>query len=571
MKLKMHPKQQIKTLLKKLTGSEAELKPSPVADFGTPIAFKLAPLHKKSPKIIADELAEELKQNLPESVSRVEATNGYINFYLNYNTFSKNILMEVNEKKENFGKLKKKNLKIILEHTSVNPSGPVHIGRLRNSLIGDSLSRILKFAGFDVETHYYVNDIGKQIAIIAQGFSEGIEPDAEAIKKYPEYKDKDDFQVFFEYVSANREYEKNPMFQEKVQNLIKRAESGDEEAKKQITDAARKCLSGQNKIFKKLNINFDFFDFESEYDTTEVIEFLKNNEHAEIIDGCLALNLEDFGLKKKGGGSVLAREDGTSVYLARDIAYHLDKIKHGDRLINVLGEDHKFEFMELKTILTEFYKIETQIDVVHFSFVSFEGEQLSTRKGQTAPVDKLIDDAILKAEQEIKKRGIAEVDTAPIIGIGAMKYHIVKREPQKPITFKWEEALNFDGETAPYIQYAHARCCRILEKANFKVPGIGIDEIFNCGFELEKEEKNLIKIISEFEETVARAADDLKPNLIAIYVYDAASNFSKFYKECKVIGTDENVEKRRLLMVDAVRQVIKNALDLIGIDAPERM
>ena len=567
----MHPKQQIKKIIRDLTGEEAEIKPSPVADFGTPIAFKLAPELKKAPKVIADELAEKLKQNLPESVSSVEATNGYINFYLNYKNLSKNIIREVHEKKEDFGKLKNKNLKIILEHTSVNPSGPVHIGRLRNSLIGDSLSRILKFAGYEVETHYYVNDIGKQIAIIAGGFIEGIGPDQEAVERYGKYKDKDDFLVFFEYVSANREFENNPVFGEMVQDLIKRAESCDGDAKNKITGVAKKCLSGQNEIFKKLNINFDFFDFESEYNTDEVIEFLKNNEHAEIIDGCVALNLESFGLKKKGGGSVLARDDGTSVYLARDIAYHLEKIKLGDRIINVLGEDHKLEFMELKTILTEFYKIEKPIDAVHFSFVSFEGEKLSTRRGQTAPVDKLIDDAVLKARQEIEARGIAGIDAAQIIGIGAMKYHIIKREPQKPITFRWDEALNFDGETAPYIQYAHARCCRILEKANFRVDEINIDALFSDGFELEKEEKNLIKIISEFEDVVERASGELKPNLIAIYVYEIASQFSKFYKECKVIGTDENVEKRRLLMVDAARQVIKNGLGLIGIESPERM
>ena len=567
----MHPKQQIKTLLKKLTGEEAELKPSPVADFGTPVAFKLAPRHRKSPKLIADELAEKLKQNLPESVSSVESTNGYLNFYLNYNVFSKSILREVRDKKENFGRSENKNLKIILEHTSVNPSGPVHIGRLRNSLIGDSLARILEFAGFDVETHYYVNDIGKQIAIIAQGFIEEIPPDSKAVERYKKYKDKDDFIVFFEYVSANREFEKNPVFQNKVQALLRSADSGDLEAKNKITGVAEKCLSGQKEIFSKLNINFDCFDFESEYKTDEVIEFLKNNEYAKIIDGCVALDLESFGLKKKGGGSVLARDDGTSVYLTRDIAYHLEKIKLGERIINVLGEDHKFEFMELKTILTEFYKIKKEIDAVHFSFVSFEGEKLSTRSGKTAPVDKLIDDAVLKAGQEIKKRGIAGIDAAGMIGIGAMKYHLIKREPQKPITFRWSEALNFDGETAPYIQYAHARCCRILEKANFKVGEVAVDELFNDGFELEKEEKNLIKIISEFEDVVERASGELKPNLIAIYVYEIASQFSKFYKECKVIGTDENVEKRRLLMVDAARQVIKNALLLIGIDAPDRM
>ncbi len=569
----MHPKHQIKDLLKKLTGIEPEIKPSPIADFGTPIAFKLAPALKKSPKDIADDLVQKLKNQLPESINKIEAANGYINFYLNYKEFTKNILTKVHNRGENFGKLPDKNLKIILEHTSVNPSGPVHIGRLRNSLIGDSLARILKFAGYAVETHYYVNDIGKQIAIISQGEKEGIAPDPKALENYKEYKDKEDFRVFFNYVSANREFEENKNFQERVQDLIKRAESGDPKAKKQITAVARKCLIGQNKIFKKLNINFDHYDFESEYAADEVISFLRKNQYAEMIDGCLALNLEKFGLKKKSGGSVLVRADGTSVYLARDIAYHLEKVKLGDRLINVLGEDHKFEFMELKTILQEFYKIKKPIDVVHFSFVSFAGVQLSTRRGQTAPVDKLVVDAILKAESEIKKRGIAEVDAAPIIGIGGVKYHIIKRETQKPITFKWDEALNFDGETAPYIQYAHARCCRILEKADISVDNIKLVELFNdkFKFELEPEEKNLIKIISEFEEVVKRASDELKPNLIAIYVYEVASAFSKFYKECKVIGVEEKVEMRRLLMVDASRQVIKNGLLLIGIESPIRM
>jgi len=570
----MHPKQEIKNILKQLTGEDAELKDSPVADFGSSVAFKLAPKLKKSPKDVADEITGKLNNQLPESVSKVEATNGYLNFYLNYNKFSKNVLAEVRERGEDFGRLENKNLKIILEHTSVNPSGPVHIGRLRNSLIGDSLSRILKFAGFDVETHYYVNDIGKQIAIIAQGFIEGIAPDATAMENYGKYKDNDDFLVFFEYVAANRMFEENAGFRERVQDLIKKAESGDDDAKKQITGVARKCLSGQKKIYGKLNINFDYFDFESDYKVDEVIAFLRNSEYAEVIDGCIALNLEKFNLKKKGGGSVLARDDGTSVYLARDIAYHLEKIKLGDRMINVLGEDHKFEFMELKTILTEIYKIEKPIESVHFSFVSFECEKLSTRRGQTAPVDELIDDAVEKAESEIMKRGIAAIEVAPVIGIGAMKYHIIKKEPQKPITFRWEEALNFDGETAPYIQYAHARCCRILEKANFKVDEITIaeiNEIFSEKFTLDKGEENLIKIISGFEEVTARSSEELKPHFVAGYAYEVASQFSKFYKECKVIGEREDTEKRRLLMVDAVRQVIKNSLKLIGIDAPERM
>jgi len=561
----------------------------PHSDFASSVSFKLARVLKKPPAAIASEIIENIEEkkyagNL-DIIEKIENLNGYINFFIDYRKFSVYVLKEVRDKKERFGSSSLRGQRIVLEHTSVNPSGPVHIGRLRNSLIGDCLARILRFAGYDVETHYYVNDIGKQIAIIACGFAQGIEPDSDVISRYSKYMYKKDFKIFSEYVAANREFESSEKFSGYVDKVIRDAESGKGDALTTISSAARECLSGQVEIFSKLGIYFDVYDFESDYiknnSVNNILKKLRENYPGYIkdVDGCLALDLSEFGIERKGGGTILSRSDGTSVYLARDLAYHLFKVKKGDRIINVLGEDHRQEFQELKIILENFLGIKTPMEAVHFSFVSFEGRQLSTRKGQSAPVDILIDEAVEKARVEIEKRGIGSVDSAGVIGIGAIKYSMIKKDPLKPITFRWEDALNFDGETSPYIQYAHARCVRILEKAKDSSIVIeeiykGIDDIFRDDIKITKltdEEKELIRIIGNFEDHVLRSADELKPNIAANYVYNLASAFSKFYKECRVLGSAGEVEKRRILLVDAARQVIKNGLDLLGIEAPDRM
>ncbi|HDH40927.1 MAG TPA: arginine--tRNA ligase [Candidatus Altiarchaeales archaeon] len=540
---------------------------SSIADLSSTIAFKIAKEQRKDPEIIADGLVKRMRPR--GFIKEIRAERGYINFFLDYSKLIVPALKEIRLKKGDYGKLKTRNRKIILEHTSINPSGPVHIGRLRNSLIGDSLSRILRFNGYDVETHYYVNDVGKQIAIIAQGFKDGIEQDESIIKDYEEYKDKGDFEVFFEYVAANKRFESDPDFAERVQRLIWSAENGDERALNEMANVAKRCLEGQMEIFEKLGIEFDFFDLESEYikkgKVRSVLNFLKKSRYAEVDESGLGLNLKDFGLERRTGRSILARSDGTSVYLARDVAYHLEKSKLGDRMINVLGEDHKFEFLELKTILTEIYKLKIPLDAVHYSFVNFEGGELSTRRGLIAPVDRLIDEAVEKAEEEIRKRKIASRDMAPLIGIGAIKYHILKTTPSKPITFRWEDALSFDGDSAPYIQYAHARCCSILRKSKTKI------EIEEIDRNLEDDEKRLLLKILKFREIVDKSGRELKPNIVANYLYELSSLFSKFYKECPVLYAERAIRDRRLLLVDASRQVIRNGLFLLGIEAPERM
>jgi arginyl-tRNA synthetase len=201
--------------------------------------------------------------------------------------------------------------------------------------------------------------------------------------------------------------------------------------------------------------------------------------------------------------------------------------------------------------------------------VNFEGEKFSTRKGRIAAVEALLDEAEEKAREEIEKRKIADQTIAPAIGIGAIKFSLVKIAPNKPITFRWSEALNFEGESAPYIQYAHARSCRILEKSKVKVEGVKVGEV-DCVLEND-EEKLLVKTLSEFPETVENAVKNLRPDIIAQYMLKLTSAYGGFYMKCPVLDSEEKIMKRRLLLVDAVKKTIERGLGLIGIQAPERM
>ena len=278
-----------------------DIKVSQIGDLSSSIAFKLAKEKGKSPKEIAIAIAGKIRPS--GLIAGAEALNGYVNFRLDYGNFAKHVLESIILKEDAYGKpLVSPEEKIILEHTSVNPSGPIHVGRLRNSILGDSIRRILLFAGYEVETHYFVNDIGKQMATIAIGFREKLSPDEDVIEKYKKFKDKSDFQVFFEYVAANRKFESDQEFQSRVQQLIRDAESGNNEALNAITNVAERCLQGQKKIFEKLKITFDVFDFESNFvkdksalKITESLEKYKQWKNSEIGSG---LDLSEYGIEK---------------------------------------------------------------------------------------------------------------------------------------------------------------------------------------------------------------------------------------------------------------------------------
>ncbi len=487
-------------------------------------------------------------------IKEVRPSGPYVNFYIDEKKISRLVLKDVMTKKGNYGKGSRKEEKILLEHTSVNPSGPIHIGRLRNSVIGDTLGRILKFYGYSVKIHFYVNDMGKQIAIILWGTKNNCSAGKEMTEKYKKYINNDDFRTMFTYVKAYEEVSEEEKKMSQVSEILQKAETGDKKFLTELKKISEKCLKGQVRSLKRVGIEFDEFDFESTFvmnhDVDGVMEKLKI--YLKKQDGATGLDLSSFGLERRKGILVLKRSDGTSVYILRDIAYHLEKTKKADWIINVLGEDHKVEFNELKTILKDLLKVKNKIDVVHYAFVTFEGLQLSTRKGITAPLDMLIDEGIEKAKKYSK-------DVAEQVTTAAVRYHLISYDLQKQVRFVWDEALNFEGNTGPYLQYSYARAKSIIKKSG-KSPKIG---------ELGKSELPLIKKISMFPRIVEKSAKDMKPHYIAFYCYELSSLFNEYYHSEKVIGSES--EGERLALVSAAAEVMKICMKLLGIPVLERM
>ena len=485
----------------------------------------------------------DASKKLPKEINEIKVIGPYINFFVNNKLLAEQIL-RINE---NFGKDNKRG-KILIEHTSVNPNASPHVGRARNSVIGDSISRILEFNGYKIEKHYYVNDVSKQVAMLALVF-----------------KPKDNFDSLLrKYVEANKKLEKNPKLEKKVFELLNKFEHKDKKTIwlfKKIVDTA---VQGQKQIFSSIGINFDYFDYESRYiePGKEVLKQLeKTRKLFEDGEKRLVLNQSGTGIERKMKSPmlVLARSNSTGLYPLRDLAYTIEKCKKG-RNILVLGEDQKLYFEQLKQALILLKK--PYPEVVHYSFVLLKDVgKMSTRSGECVLLEEFISEAIAKAKKEIAKRKTK--GDAKKIGVGAIKYAMLKNENNKNITFDLDTALNFEGDSGPYLQYSYARASSILKKAGKKRKQKL--EIKN----LEKSELALIKAILNFKEVVKSAEKHLQPRLIANYSFNLAKTFNEFYHECPVIKSKN--EAFRLKLIEAFRAVMKNSLWLLGIDVLEEM
>lgn len=541
-----------KTLKKRKIEKEIPFE-EPIEEFGdlsTSVCFELAPIMKKSPLAIAEELVKEIAPS--GLIKEVKAVKGYINFYLDHEKMTPALIKEIKKSGEKYGKGKSTE-KIVLEHTSANPDGPLHIGHGRNAIIGDSLARIMRFAGCKVETQYYLNDMGKQLAVVVWG-----------LRKYKLDKDKKSDDAIAEvYIQANKVLEENLEYEKEISELMKEYEAGKKEVKKEFEDAANYCMKGILATLKKMNISHDTIVWESTFlrdsSVKKVIERLKKTEYAREGE-VLYVDLSKFGIGKE---LILMRKDGTSLYATRDIAYHLWKAKRGT-MINVLGADHKLLSAQVGTAL----KIlgEKPPEYIIYEFISLPGSKMSTRKGIFISLDELLDECIKRAFEEVSKRrpdAPKEVrgEIAESVGTGAVRFNIAKISPDKPMTFKWEEALDFERQGSPFIQYAHARACRILEKAEVK-------KDFEV-VRLSDSEKKLLKVLSKFPVVVEEATRERKPHLMAAYALDLADAFHKFYMFESVLRSEE--KEFRLNLVLATKIVLSNALGLLGIEALEAM
>ncbi|MFA5214072.1 MAG: arginine--tRNA ligase [Methanoregula sp.] len=526
------------------------------ADLATTVAFSLAKQKKQAPVQIAQALSAGLSSN-PELVRMgitVDAKGPYINFHFGTAYVSESLKAAV---RPGYGSLPKKETRVVLEHTSANPNGPLHVGHIRNSIIGDTLARAFRKAGYRLEVQYYVNDMGRQIAIVAWGF--------EHLDSAHVAGEKEDAHIARVYIAANREIDKDPSITQQVDRLMQLVESGDSETVKKFQREVSRCLDGFAVTLKALNVQHDRFVWESDFirngDTRRVISRIEKLPQARH-DETLALDLEEFGFKNP---YVIRRSDGTSVYAARDLAFHFWKAANFDRVIDVLGADHKLIAAQLQCTMKLLGQKAPEI--VHFEFVSLPEGSMSTRAGKFVSADDLITEVRKRAFDEVTARR-PELDEgvrtaiSQSVALAAIRYDIVKVSPEKSTVFDWKEALNFERQSGPYLQYAHARACSILEKAG---------QFTEC-YDLETDQEiALAKKIAKFPVVIDRVVTELHPHLLATYAHELADTFNTFYHFEPVLKSEGTVRDRRLTLVSAMQNTLKETLLTLGIDAIRTM
>jgi arginyl-tRNA synthetase len=546
-----------------------EIPPEGLGDFAFP-CFDLAPLAKKTPSVIAENIAKKIKKT--SWIEKVEPRNGYVNFLIAHKKLVHATLQSILNKKERYGNLKKKDKKVIIEHTSANPNGPLHVGRARNPIIGDTLVRIYKAAGFEVESQFYLDDMGKQVATLAWGINNLSSEDVPR----SDYK-KPDHQIVGFYQEASRLMNKDEKVAAEISDIVRKSERGDQKILERVHEAYYPVLQGIQESLERINITIDHYVPESRFvmdkSVDVVVKQLKESIYCSEEDGAFYLDLTPFGVQGRNTKFFFTRKDGTTLYATRDIAYHLWKIANVDVLINILGEDHKLESQQVEIALN-ILKAKHLPKVIFYSFVSLPGGKMSTRKGRAVFLDDLVDECIKRAYVEVQKRRGSELseekmdEIARVVGVGALRYNIIKVQPEKGIVFKWSEALNFEGNAAPFIQYAHARAQGILSKKRKN------EEAKNADYTAlyHNSEIRLVKKLARFPIIIEEAYMDFKPHIVATYLYETAAQFNQFYRDCPVLSEkDERLRKARLALVTATAIVLSRGLEILGIVAPEEM
>ena len=613
-----------------------ETPPSPkYGELASSVCFELAKQTEKKPRKIAEQIVQIIDvSGFPLIQSVKAAGEGYINFHVNFEEFSRLTIESVRTLDNKYGYVKtSKPKKIIVEHTSVNPIHPIHIGQARNPMLGDVIARILKAHGHTVYRHYYVDDVGRQSAVIAYGYEKLGKPKPEGkpdsfigaiyavtscimeiqrLKREVErakeislneetsrlQRELDEwtsvavdlegrFPKLFARLLDEIGKDKDP--ENQVSDLIRRYEASEEEAKQLIREVCQLCLQGFRKTLGRVEIFLDSWDWESDFiwngDVMRVLDKLKATPYVFKVAGVLEFDAEkvarDLDLKEtlslkedyELSSLTLVRADGTTLYTTRDIPYHLWKFQKAEKVINVIGMEQTLPQLQLKLALSALGHVEYAKNLIHFAYnlVSLPGYRMSGRRGRYITLDEVMDGAIKRAYEEVSKRSphLSDEEKRQIsefVGIGAMKYALVEVDPTKPVVFTWDRVLDFEKNSAPYIQYSHARARSIIRKAPRE------PENPDCSLLADPIERDIVLKLARFPEVFIDAAENLRPNAIADFANALADRFNRFYTKLPVIkAKPPELSDVRLALVDATRMVLRNALNLLGIDAPEKM
>ncbi len=540
-----------------------------------------------------EELALEVAKAVPAvpEFTEVQADRGFVNFQIEPRLFAERTLASVLTRKERFGQGHPRPERVCVEHTSANPTGPLHIGRSRNTVIGDTLVRVLKMAGWSVTSQFYVDDVGRQAAMLVWIWTTPVEawpPEVrEAAKLPPDGKRPPDVKADHWYGRAyppTAAYIKeHPDAARSLAELSENMESG-KLPKEEYRRIPQEILEAILASLRRMNASFDEFVWESDFlfdgSVERVAEKVRTSpRYHRTEDGAEAVEASDMGLPKESPWVYFARSDGTFLYPARDVAYHLQKFSRFDRVIDILGEDHKLHARGIAALLDAAGEMRRP-EVLTYGFINLPEGRMTTRGGRVVNLDDVLDEAHERAVAEVKKRredlSTEEVERiAESVGAGAVRFHVLRVQPEKPIVFRWEEALSFEGKSAPFVQYAHARAASLLRKAAGSDTGPRLEPSPPSKADIPQaphpKEIALVRALSQFPSLIEKVAEGRSVHLLALYGHEVAERLNEFYQELRVLNSEPEVRAFRLALVSATRQVLANTLGVIGVDALERM
>ncbi|MFA9515906.1 arginine--tRNA ligase [Halopenitus sp. H-Gu1] len=559
-------------------------------------SFRLAGELGAAPPQVAAEIAEAVAAVIDDAdfeyLSDVTVAGPYLNFETTEAYLDDTLASGIDE---DYGALEDRDTSVVVEHTSANPTGPIHVGRARNPIIGDAVANVLDMAGYDVDRHYYVNDAGRQMAVFTWAYETFDETDLED----PPARNRIEYDLVRYYRKGNSYLEEaDPedveAAEDEIQSILQGLEAGNEETYERVQTVVDQVLSGMQECLARLPADFDEFVKETRFmrdgSTDAIADRLQADDHAVYEEDAWQLELDEWGIDKN---LVFLRSDGTSLYTTRDLAHHEWKLEEYDRAVTVLGEDHKLQADQLNATLEILDNDVSRLENVIYSYVNLPEGKMSTRRGTGVMLDDLLDEAIDRAREEVETRlddrirddELTEADVERIahqVGIGAVRYDVVSKQPAKAITFEWDRALDFEAQSAPYIQYVHARCCGILEEAaaaDIPIPGADATSAgaadasaIDANVLETAEARDLLGEIARFPAVIEDAASELKPHIVATYTRKIADAYNSFYRECPVLTAEtDELRDARLALVCASKHTVANALSVLGVEPPESM
>jgi arginyl-tRNA synthetase len=550
--------------------------------------FRWAKALRTTPPALAQQLATAIPP-VP-GFARIHADGGFLNAELEAVPFLLATLEMIARRGARYGSWPPTGPGILLEHTSANPTGALHVGRSRNGVIGDTYARVLRARGYPVTTEFYVDDLGRQAATLVWVWSlpparwpEEIRQALPAVtSSEPPPGVKPDHYYGQAYVPAFTYMRTHPEVEAEVNALATQVEQGvgDLAAYRRVPAA---ILEGILASLARMNVRFDRFVWESDLvvdgSVQRVLERLAASAKAHRAeDGALGVDGRPFGLPEESPFVYATRADGTHLYPARDVAYHLGKFRRAQRVINVLGQDHRLHVQGLFALLDAVGE-ERRPETLFYGYVNLPEGKMTTRGGRVVLLDQVLDEGRQRARAELEARRPElskeeREEIAERIGHSAVRYHLLRVQPDKPIVFRWEEALSFEGKSAPFLQYAHARASSLLRKAGETGPdpaALPVPSLAEVPSVWDPRETALVRSLSRLPGLVDRVAVDGAVHLLAVYGHDLSERFNEFYQSLRVLDADGPVRSLRLALVRCTRQVLANTLDLLGLEALERM